>query len=63
MIRNKADERNNDSGYRDPTAYKALRNAKKQERRDLIQKLNALANQHGYQIISIIKPREIDIDI
>lgn len=63
MIRNKADERNNDSGYRDPTACKALRNAKKQERRDLIQKLNALANQHGYQIISIIKLREIDIDI
>ena len=63
MIRNKAEERNNDSGYRDSTAYRALQNAKKQERCDLIQKLNALANQHGYQIISVIKLREIEIYI
>lgn len=62
MIHNKADERTNDSGYYDLTAYRALRDMKKQERRELIQKMNNLANQHGYQIVSIIKLREIDFD-
>ena len=62
MIHNKADERTNDSGYYDPTAYRALQDMKKQERRELIQKMNNLANQHGYQIVSIIKLREIDFD-
>ena len=60
MIYNKHDDRNNQSGCCDPTAYRALRKIKKDERRTLIQKMNALANQNGYQIISIIKLREID---
>ena len=60
IIYNKCDDRNNQSGCYDPTAYNALRKIKKDERRALIQKMNALANQNGYQIISIIKLREID---
>ena len=60
MIYNKHDDRNNQSGCNDPTAYNALRRIKKDERRTLIQKMNTLANQNGYQIISIIKLREID---
>lgn len=63
MIHNKADDRTNESGCYDPTAYKALCNIKKRERRELIQKMNKLANQHGYQIISIIKLREMDFDV
>ena len=59
MMHNKTDERCNNSGYYDPTAYRALRIIKKQGRRELIQKMNTLANQHGYQIISIIKLREL----
>lgn len=60
MIYNKHDDRNNQSGCNDPTAYNALRRIKKDERRALIQKMNTLANRNGYQIISIIKLREID---
>ena len=61
MIYNKYDDRNNQSGCCDPTAYNALKKIKKDERRALIQKMNALANQNGYQIISIIKLREMDV--
>lgn len=61
MIYNKYDDRNNQSGCKDPTAYNALKKIKKDEHRALIQKMNALANQNGYQIISIIKLREMDI--
>ena len=49
------DERYNSSGCKDITAYRALRSIKKQERRELIQKLKELANHHGYDIISIIR--------
>ena len=49
------DERYNSSGCKDITAYRALRSVKKQERRELIQKLKELANHHGYDIISIIR--------
>ena len=48
MIYNKCDDRNNQSGCYDPTAYNALRKIKKDERRALIQKMNALANQNGW---------------
>ena len=41
MIYNKCDDRNNQSGCYDPTAYNALRKIKKDERRALIQKMNA----------------------
>ena len=51
MIYNKYDDRNNQSGCYDPTTYNALRKIKKDERRALIQKMNALANQNCYQII------------
>ena len=61
MIYNKYDDRNNQSGCKDPTAYNALKKLKKDEHRALIQKMNALANQNGYQIISIIKLRKMDI--
>ena len=61
MIYNKYDDRNNQSGCKDPTAYNALKKIKKDDSRALIQKMNALANQNGYQIISIIKLREMDI--
>ena len=54
------DERYNSSGCKDITAYRALRSVKKQERRKLIQKLKELANHHGYDIISIIRLREIE---
>ncbi|MEE1351755.1 MAG: hypothetical protein UHM23_06865 [Clostridia bacterium] len=62
MIYNKNDERNNSSGCKDMTAYRAMRNIKKEERRALIMKMKELANQHGYEIISIIRLKELECD-
>ena len=61
MIHNKYDDQNNQNGYKDPTVYNALKKIKNDECQELIQKMNALANQHGYRIVSIIKLREIDV--
>lgn len=60
MTNNKNNELYNASGYVDKTAYKAIRNIKKEERRKLIMKLKAVANQHGYDIISIIRLQELE---
>lgn len=62
MIYNKDDERHNTSGCKDMTAYRAMRNIKKEERRALIMKMKELAEQHGYEIISIIRLRELECD-
>ena len=45
MIYNKDDERHNSSGCKDMTAYRAMRNIKKEERRALIMKMKELAEQ------------------
>ncbi len=60
MIYNKKDERCNSSGCLDYTAYKAMKKIKKEERRALIYKMKDLANQYGYEIISIIRLRELE---
>ena len=62
MIYNKNDDRMNSSGCKDMTAYRAMKNIKKEERRALIVKLKELANQHGYEIISIIRLKELECD-
>ena len=60
MANNKNEEIYNASGCIDTTAYKAIKNIKKEERRQLIMKLKELANQHGYDIISIIRLKETE---
>lgn len=62
MMYNKNDDRMNASGCKDMTAYRAMKSIKKEERRALIIKLKELANQHGYDIISIIRLRELECD-
>ena len=62
MIYNKNDDRMNSSGCKAMTAYRAMKNIKKEERRALIVKLKELANQHGYDIISIIRLKELECD-
>lgn len=62
MPYNKNEEIYNASGCIDTTAYKAIKNIKKEERRELINKLKDLANQYGYKIISIIRLRELEGD-
>ena len=62
MMYNKNDDRMNASGCKDMTAYRAMKSIKKEERRALIIKLKELANQHGYDIISSIRLRELECD-
>ena len=56
------DFRYNDSGYFDLTAFEALNNVRREERRQLIYELKALANKYGYRIVSTIQLKEIESD-
>lgn len=56
------DFRYNDSGYSDLTAFEALKNVRREERRQLIYELKALANKYGYRIVSTIQLKEIESD-
>ena len=47
-------DRINSSGCADITAYEAIKNVRREERRRLIAELKALANKHGYRIVSTI---------
>jgi len=58
----KPDMRFNDSGYKDSTAYEALQNVQRQERRNLIYELKELAKSRGYRIISTIELKAMDGD-
>ena len=49
----------NDSGCLDMTAYAAVENIRREERRRLILELKNLAEQYGYVITSRIDLREI----
>ena len=57
------DERHNISGCKDTTAYEAMQNIRREERRALIGKLKSLANSYGYRIVSTIRLKELDGDI
>lgn len=52
-------EKYNESGCTDSTAYMAIQNVRCEERRQLITELKALANRHGYRIVSTIRLKEI----
>ena len=53
----------NASGCEDTTAYQAIKNVQREERRQLIADLKALACQHGYKIVSTIELKEIESDV
>ena len=55
-------DRINSSGCTDITAYEAIKNARREERRRLIAELKALANKHGYRIVSTIQLKDMDGD-
>lgn len=52
-------EKYNKSGCTDSTAYIAIQNMRREERRQLIIELKALANSCGYRIVSTIRLKEI----
>ena len=55
-------DRINSSGCADITAYEAIKNVRREERRRLIAELKALANKHGYRIVSTIRLKYMDGD-
>lgn len=55
-------DRINSSGCTDITAYEAIKNVRREERRRLIAELKALANKHGYRIVSTIQLKDMDGD-
>ena len=58
----KPDMRFNASGYNDSTAYEALKNVQRQERKKLIYELKELAKSRGYKIIRTIELKAMDGD-
>lgn len=49
----------NASGCKDKTAYEAIKNVRREERRKLIEEMKAVAEKHGYLITSKISVKEI----
>ena len=58
----KINDRLNSSGCTDITAYEAMKAVRREERRKLIAELKALANRHGYRIVSTIRLKDMDGD-
>ncbi len=56
------DMKYNDSGCKDMTAYEALRNVQREERRKLITAIKALAKERGYRIVNVIELEELEGD-
>lgn len=55
-------EKYNQSGYKDMTAFEAVQNVRREERRKLIAEIKALALSHGYIITGQINIKEITDD-
>ena len=55
-------EKFNQSGYKDMTAYEAVQNVRREERRKLIAEIKELARKHGYIITGQINIKEIKDD-
>ena len=52
----------NESGCIDKTAYEALKNIRREERKALINLLKLTAEKHGYEITNRIELREVKED-
>ena len=49
----------NKSGCKDKTAYEAIKNVRREERRKVIEEMKAVAEKHGYLITSKVSIKEI----
>ena len=54
------DAKYNDSGCKDMTAYEAVRNVQREERRSLINDIKQMARERGYKVVSTIDLEEIN---
>jgi len=53
----------NQSGLKDKTAYEAIQNVRREERKKLIEKLHLVAKENGYMITGKIYLKEISDDL
>ena len=58
----KPDSRYNDSSCIDMTAYEAIENIRREERKKLISEIKKLAKYYGYRITNVIEIEEIEGD-
>ena len=58
----KPDSRYNDSSCIDMTAYEAIENIRREERKKLISEIKKLAKDYGYRITNVIEIEEIEGD-
>ena len=58
----KPDSRYNDSSCIDMTAYEAIENIRREERKKLIYEIKKLAKYYGYRITNVIEIEEIEGD-
>ena len=58
----KPDSRYNDSSCIDMTAYEAIENVRREERKKLISEIKKLAKDYGYRITNVIEIEEIEGD-
>ena len=58
----KPDGRYNDSSCIDMTAYEAIENIRREERKKLISEIKKLAKDYGYRITNVIEIEEIEGD-
>ena len=58
----KPDSRYNDSSCIDMTAYEAIENIRREERKKLISEIKKLAKDYGFRITNVIEIEEIEGD-
>ena len=58
----KINDRLNGSGCTDITTYESMKAVRREERLNLIAELKALANRHGYRIVSTIRLKDMEGD-
>ena len=52
----------NNSRCLDLTAYKAMKEVQREEKRQIISEIKEVAKKHGYAIVSTIKLKEMECD-
>jgi hypothetical protein len=52
----------NKSGYVDTTAYEAMKNVQREERKQIVSQMQEIAKKYGYKIINRIELKALNSD-
>ena len=52
----------NKSGYADTTAYEAMKNVQREERKQIVSQMQEIAKKYGYKIINRIELKALNSD-